>query len=158
ASTHWACASTHPPRLLLPIRLTQDVLEQLPGTGLRQRLLLELDRARNLVARDPLTAVLDQLVGGGFPPLLERDHRMDRLPPAGVWDPEHGRLEHRLVLGERRLDLDRVHVLATGDDHVLEPVDEVQVAVRVGVGRVTGAIPTTRERGFRLSRAIPVAE
>ena len=40
--------------------------------------------------------------------------------------------------GDRVLHLDRVHVAATGDDHVLEPIDEGDVAVVVDRGEVSG--------------------
>ena len=42
---------------------------------------------------------------------------------------------------EHRFDLGRVHVLAAGDDHVLDPVDDEQVAVGVDVAAVAGMQP-----------------
>ena len=49
-----------------PVGLAQVALEDLAGAGLRQRLVVELDRARQLVAGDQLAAVLDQLVLAGL--------------------------------------------------------------------------------------------
>jgi len=43
------------------------------------------------------------------------------------------------VRGERLLDLDRVHVLAAGDDHVLDAIGEEQVALFIEVAPVAGA-------------------
>jgi hypothetical protein len=40
------------------------------------------------------------------------------------------------VLGQHALDLGRVDVLATADDHVLDPVGDVEVAVGVEVSAV----------------------
>ena len=49
------------------------------------------------------------------------------------------------VLGQHVLDLDAVHVLAGPDDHVLGPVDEVEVAVGVEVADVAAAEPAAGE-------------
>ena len=45
------------------------------------------------------------------------------------------------MLGQHPLDLDRVHVLAAGDDHVLEPVLDEDVAAVVDPADVAGAEP-----------------
>jgi hypothetical protein len=42
------------------------------------------------------------------------------------------------VAGHGVLHLGRVHVLPAADDHVLEPVDDVQVALLVEVAAVAG--------------------
>ena len=113
---------------------------------------------RHLVAGDPPAAVHDQLVRRDAGAGPDRHDRVHRLAPAVVGDPEHGRFHDLLVLGQGVLDLDRVHVLGAGDDHVLEPVDHVEVAVRVGVRAVTGAVPAVDERRLGLLRAVPVAQ
>ena len=56
------------------------------------------------------------------------------------------------------LHLGAVHVLAAGDDHVLRPVDEVDVALVVHVAEVAGAVPPVDERGGRLLGLVPVAD
>lgn len=44
------------------------------------------------------------------------------------------------------LDLHRGDVLATGDDEVLQPIAELDVAVRMQDAQVTGPEPTVFER------------
>ena len=85
------------------------------------------------------------------------DDGVDDLAPTLVGDAEDGRLEHGGVGVEGVLDLGAVDVLAAGDDHVLGPVDEVQVAVGVEVADVAGAVPLAVEHGLgRLLGLVPV--
>ena len=64
-------------------------------------------------------------------PSTQGDERHRHLAPSIVRTAHDGSLEHRLVLVEHALDLRAGDVLAAGDDHVLEPIDDVQVAVVV---------------------------
>jgi len=61
--------------------------------------------------------------------------RMDGLSPEAVGDPDDGRLLHVGVPEQRFLHLPRVDVVATTDDQILLPVEEVEVAV---LGEPTG--------------------
>ena len=65
----------------------------------------------------------------GCVPVVQHDDRVHRLAPHVVRDADHRDLRDGGMRRDRVLDLDRVHVLAAGDDHVLHPVDEEQVAV-----------------------------
>ena len=59
---------------------------------------------------------------------------------------------------EDALDLGRVHVLATGHDHVLDPVEDEQVAVLVQTAHVARPEePVLGERRLRRLAALPVA-
>ena len=49
---------------------------------------------------------------------------------------------------EEFLDLPRVHVLAAADDHVLDPADDIQVAVGVHDGEIAGVHPARRVDGL----------
>ena len=52
----------------------------------------------------------------------------------------------RRMLRDDVLDLDRVHVLTTGDDHVLDAVDDEDVGVGIHVSAVAGVHPSAPER------------
>ena len=54
------------------------------------------------------------------------------------------------------LHLDRIDVLASGHDHVLHPIDEVQIPGSVEVSGVARAIPAAAERGLGQLRLLPV--
>ena len=54
---------------------------------------------------------------------------------------DHGRFQDCVVPGQDRLDLLGVDVLAAPDDHVLDPVDDRQVAIRVQHADVAGVQP-----------------
>jgi hypothetical protein len=51
------------------------------------------------------------------------------------------------VAGHHALDLGRVYVLSAGDDHVLEPVMQVEEAVGIEGTAVAGAQPAAGEPG-----------
>ena len=55
--------------------------------------------------------------------------------------PDDGGLLHRGMAQQRRLDLDRRDVLAAADDHVLEPVADLDVAVGMDDRGVAGVEP-----------------
>ena len=74
------------------------------------------------------------------------------LAPALVGQADHRDLRHRLVQRQAAFDLDRRDVLAAGDDHVVDPPGDEQVAVAVEVAGVAGEIPALPQRlgvGFR---------
>src|SRR6266542_2505437 len=64
---------------------------------------------------------------------------------------DHGGLEDRGMAVQDGLDLLGIDVLAAADDHVLDPVDDPQVAVGVEDADVAGVQPAVAERvGGRL--------
>ena len=66
---------------------------------------------------------------------------MDAVAPVLVGEADDAAAPHRGVLLQRRLDLGRVDVGAPRQDHVLEPVAEVEVAVLVEVAAVAEGLP-----------------
>ena len=90
-------------------------------------------------------------------PGLSSTTAVDPLAPLLVGQPDHRAVAHRGVLHQRLLDLGRVDVEAAGDDHVLQAVDDEQVALVVEVADVAGVVPAeARGRGGRL-RVLVVA-
>ena len=110
--------------------------------------------ARPLEARERRgEAVGVELLGRRAP-----DHdRRDPLAPALVGDPDHGDLLDARVRGEDVLDLERMHVLAPRDDHVVDPAVEPEVAVLVEVPRVPGRVPAVADRLRVRVGSVPVA-
>ena len=58
---------------------------------------------------------------------------------------------------ERVLDLGRVDVLAARDDHVRDPVVDVEIALRVEIAGVAGMEPAAAHGPRRLLGQVPVA-
>ena len=71
----------------------------------------------------------------------EHDEGLRGLPPPLVRQAHDRGLLDRRVTQQRALDLDRRDVLAAADDHVLDPVADLDVAVRVHHGGVAGVEP-----------------
>src|SRR5437867_13416719 len=125
---------------IFPVRLAQLTLEQLAARVARQRL-DEVHRLRAFVVREALAQPRDD------PGRIRRhagtqDHAgLHGLAPALVGHADHGAFADRRVRGEHVLDLRGVDVLAARDDHVLQPVVDVQEAVAAVAG-VARAHPT----------------
>ncbi len=101
------------------------------------------DLPRLLVRREPGGGERDQVLLVRLVRRIdEPDDRRHGLTPRPVRHADHRHLGHRRMLGEHRFDLDRVHVLASRDDHVLHPVGDEQVALPVDVPGVAGAQET----------------
>src|SRR5215467_3114156 len=132
-----------PLALSCPLAFAQHELLDLAGGGLRQG--PELDRVGALVVRQALAAKRDDLIRGGLGTLVERDERLRPLSPARVGHSDDGAFEHGGVGGDRLLDLDARDVLAAGDDDVLAPVTQLDVAVGMPHGEVAGVEPAPGE-------------
>ena len=55
---------------------------------------------------------------------------------------DHGDLGHRRMQREERLNLCWQHVLAAGDDHVVDTAGNEDIAVAVGIADIAGEIPS----------------
>src|SRR5712671_1816466 len=55
------------------------------------------------------------------------------------------------------LDFAGVNILAAGDDHVLQTIENVEVPVGVLITNVAGAKEAVPERAFYLVRVVPIA-
>ena len=74
-------------------------------------------------------------------PLCEDDDRGHRLLPLGVLAADHGRVDDLGVAQQHLLDLGRDDVLAAADDHVVDPVLDVEEAFLVDAAEVAGVQP-----------------
>ena len=63
---------------------------------------------------------------------------LDRFAPLLVGDTDHRNFGNVGVVIEHVLDFGGIHVLCPGHDHVLEPIEEEQVAVLVAIGGIAG--------------------
>src|SRR3954451_4351802 len=97
----------------------QHSFQDLSGPGFRQRLEGDLDHLGHLVPGDQAATVLPQLFAGDHEVRMQHDNGVHCLTPRFVGYAEHRRLGDCGMTVERVLDLDRIHVLCSGDDHVL---------------------------------------
>src|ERR1700754_3946588 len=123
----------------LPVRLAEVLLQDLADGTARQGV-DDVDGLRALVRRQPLARERDDLLFGGL--ALQCDNGFHRFTPLLVGHADDGDLGDRGMLGQYPLDLDRVDVLAAGDDHVLEPVLDEDVAALIDPADVTAPKPT----------------
>ena len=70
----------------------------------------------------------DQLALGHRAVRPTNDAGLDAFAPGGVGHADHRAVGHAGMLHQRVLDLGRIDVLATRDDHVLDAVVDVEVA------------------------------
>jgi hypothetical protein len=101
-------------------------LEDLAGAGDRE-CIDEVGAARRLVAGDEALAVRPELPRRRGRAGPQDDGGVDALPPPRVRHPDDHAGRDGRVAGERVLDFRGVDVLPTGDDHVLDAVDDEDV-------------------------------
>ena len=136
--------------------LAQHELLDLPGAGLGQ-LVDHHDPLRDLELGEALARELLDRLDVGLAPAGGGDERHGHLAPALVRRGDDGDLGDRVVRGDRLLDLDRGDVLAARDDHVLEAVAQLDVAVLVHDAEVAGVEPAALERLARRLLVVEVA-
>src|SRR5207302_4046311 len=91
----------------------------------------EDDVLRYLETSELAAAVLDQLLRGSGRVRPQGDEGNGGFAPSFVGAPDDGRFENSVVLVEHALHLGAGDVLTARQDHVLEPVDDVEVPVVV---------------------------
>src|SRR5207247_11199702 len=110
--------------------------------GDRQRKRIdELPVARDLVARDPAFAPSGDLIARGRGPLAQLDPGHDLLAVFLRRHADDLDVRDVGVAVKEFLDLARIDVLAPADDHVLDPADDVDVAVAVHRRAIAGVHP-----------------
>ncbi|MNE78841.1 hypothetical protein D3C80_1752820 [compost metagenome] len=86
------------------------------------------------------------------------NHRVHGLAPLVTGNTDHGALGDGRVVGNGILDFGGENVLAPTDDHVLEPIADIDKAVVIHVATVAGMHPATAQRLGRCLWIVPVAE
>src|SRR6266446_6752536 len=73
-------------------------------------------------------------------------------------DSDYRALTHARVSHQDGLHLERVDVLATRDDHVLDAVRQKDITLRVHTAPIAGMHPAASDRGGCRVGTVPVAE
>ena len=129
--------------------------EFLDLAGRRFRKFAENDGFRTLEARKAFTAEGRDLFRGCVCVLAQFDESARRFAPLFVGLGDNGGERHGGVLVEDALDFDRRDILATRDNDVLQPVLDLQIAVRVDHRNVAGVVPAALE-GLARGVVVPV--
>src|SRR5215475_9322917 len=77
---------------------------------------------------------------------MPRDHGINPLAPFFVWKADDRGLDHAFAREQHILHLAWVHVVATGDQHVVLAINEVKKAVMIHVADIAGVQPAIAER------------
>jgi hypothetical protein len=116
-----------------------------------RQLIMHLHPLRRARRPEPAARVPAQLLLSC--PCARKQHhdRHHQLAPLVVGDPDDGRVRHRRMVEEHRLDLPGREVLAAPHDHVVEPAVHEQEAVHIQATGVAGVEPAVlgRRRGPR---------
>src|SRR3984893_19111697 len=119
----------------------------------------EFNIARHLVMRDLALAKGPDFLGGRGLAIVQADPGAELLAIPRVGHTDHLHILDLRVAVEKLLDLARIDVLAAADHHVLDPPDDVAVALGVYGREIAGLHPAGRiDRLARLLLVIPVAE
>ena len=63
------------------------------------------------------------------------------LAPFRIGDADHRTLEYRRVSVQHRFDFRRIHIFAAGNEHILEPVNDIKAPVFVITGQIARMKP-----------------
>ena len=107
---------------------------------------------------DLVAAEVADLRLGGAGARLEHDPGADLLAVLRVGDAEDLHLRDLGVAEQELLDLARIDVLATADQHVLDAADDVAVALGIDRGQVAGVHPAVDDCRRGALGIVPVAE
>ena len=126
--------------------------------GLRGSASMKSTDLRRLEAGDAFAGKIDDVGRRRRLARLHHHDRLDRFAPFVVGDADHGGFGDVRMIADRALDFGGIDVLAAGDDHVLDAVVDVEIAVLVHVAGIAGAQPAVAAERFggRL-RQVPVA-
>src|SRR5262249_41106999 len=79
-----------------------------------------------------------------------------QLSPLGIRDSEHSHLAHCRVVENHCLDLAAIDILASRDDHVLQPVQYVEITIRVLVADIARAKEAVSKSSRRVFLVVPI--
>ena len=148
ACSYWAAIAARPPRStyfwILPVAVFGS-----SATNVKARGTLKCASCSRANARSS-SSVADA-------PGLQDDEGVRRFAPAFVRHADDGGLLHRGMPQQHALDFDRRDVLAAADDHVLEPIADLDVAVGMDDGGVAAVEPAAAHRRGRRLRVVVVA-
>src|SRR4051812_1834380 len=99
----------------------------------------------------------DQFVRAKSLSRLPHNAGRDELAPLWVGYAEDRRFENRRMLVNDGFDLAGVNVFAARNDHVLQAVENVEIAVGIAIADVSRTEHSVLERAARFLRTIPVA-
>src|SRR5262245_66594858 len=88
---------------------------------------------------------------------MEHDRGGDEFAPFLIRDAEHGGFSDGRMLEEHRLHLRRIDVLATGDDNVLDAIENEEEAVGIAIADVSGPEIAVSKGPRRFLAILPVA-
>src|SRR6185503_12379575 len=122
-------------------RFTQIAAQNLVGRVARQRVHAQVGaRALEACQRARLEMLIELLAVAAF----AREHyaRNHHFAPLGVRDADDAGFSHRRVRGKHRLHFFRINALSAGADQVVDPTNELEVAVLAQHADVAGEIPS----------------
>ena len=137
-SSRFSSELVHLLLVALPIGFAQFRLQDFAGAGQGQGIGFEADAAGAFVVGDPFVAVGDD---GGLVGILafrQADDGVDLIAPILVRNADHGAFDDGVMLIDGVLHLGRIDVLAARDDHILDPIHDIDKAVFVHTAAIAG--------------------
>src|ERR1700722_17828772 len=150
-------SSTHRALLTRPEPLAQNSLQYLARGVLRQLRVQELHPARNLVTRETPPAMLDEFVRGESFPRLQRNAGHHEFPPLRVGYSEDCGFANRRMCVNDSFHLTGINIFATGDDHVFQAIEDVEIALPILIADVSRAKHSVSKCESGVFRIVPVA-
>src|SRR6266436_7394503 len=150
-------ASAHGALLMHPETLAQSLLQYLAGTVLGQIRFRKLDSPGKLITRKASPAESNQIVGGKSCVCLQDYASHYKFAPLRIGNAEDGYFTNGGMPVDHCFHLSRINVLTAGDNHVLEPVEDVKISRSVLLSDISRAKEAIAKRFGGCFRIVPIA-
>src|SRR6266852_1171904 len=152
-----SAASAHGALLIHPETLAQSLLQYLAGTVLGQIRFRKLDAPGKLITRKASPAESNQIVGGKNCRWLQDYTSHYEFAPLRIGYAEDGYFTNGGMSVDHCFHLSRINVLTAGDNHVLEPVEDVKISHSVLLADISRSKESVVKRFSRFFRIVPIA-
>ena len=85
--------------------------------------------------------MFDEFVGDGLLPFLQDNQGLDPLAPFFVGNTDDGRLCNSRMAVEDILDFLGVYIFTAALDHILQPVDIIEITLLIQFTYIAGVLP-----------------
>src|ERR1700733_2511721 len=150
-------ASAHSAFLVCPETLTQSLLQYLAGTVLGQIGYRKLDAPGNFISCEASPAEGNQIVGSKNRFGLQNYSRHYEFAPLRIRYAEDGYFTNGGMSVDHCFHLSRINILTPGDNHVLEPVEDVKISRSVLMADVSRTKESVAKRSSGFFPIVPIA-
>src|SRR5580692_13214047 len=140
-----------------PETLAQSPLQHLAGAAFGQIRFGKLDAPGKFISCEASPAESNQIVGGKNCPWLQNYTSHYEFAPLRIGYAEDGYFTNGGMSVDHCFHLSRINVLTAGDNHVLEPVQDIKISRSVLIADISRTKVSISKCFSRFFRIVPIA-